>query len=1354
MKTRLLLSISLLLGIAAGAQAYTLKVGGVSVSSSNASNVTGDNIKAYSSSVNGGKPSVVYNEQTKTLTLWNVKIDRTGSGNRAILNEDVSGLTIILKGTNYLKAANSSPVRLNAQTTMKCQAYNGQKKTYIYGGSEDALTVVNSSKLIIEDADLYLESESSCFDASGSPSLYIKNSTVTAKCTKNKSNDCYALFDYKLLFVNNSTVSLTGYTQAVKNLTTFDKATRIYVKTPSGGKFDSSQKTFVSSSGTIAGTVVLDIDNETGLSIDISNFPDYRFCNYVAQNCDPNGNGILSDTELKNVKTIDVKGLGITRLKGIEKFTELTVLNCSNNKLSALDVSKNTKLGDLRCTNNQLTSLNVNSNTQLVALSCGGNQLTTLNLTYNTRLMELNCNNNSLQGLNLTKNTALITLNCYANKIDIDHMATLIASLPKRTSGTNYLGVVASSESSYGNKITTGQVQTAAAKGWTVSKWTGSGYTAYTGIAPEKYGLQVGGVDVSYDNCSNVTGTYIQAYSTSVNGGKPSVSYVPSTKTLTLWNVKIERTGTNNRAILNDDCPGLKIVLKGQNSFTATDAAPVKLNKETTISSSDGEKSFIKGGAEDAFYVGSSATITLSGVKLSLTSESSCFDTSGSPTLIVENSTINAGCFKNKSGDSYALFDFKELSVKNSNITLEGYSQAVKNLSALTLGPGMYIDSDKYGKVEFVSGKKTFHNKYGNPVKIVELLMGTDLSYKGSIYDGMKWDQTVASLFKALKLEGYFSVATSGSTEYYKDKEGKVICTHDTSKGTLGVPADVTKQDNIWQSLSASTLSALNADNIHFLDGYDRISLEICITINEQNFPDKNLRNYVKKWDYSGDGRLQPEEASDFRFAFDIRNLGVTNLKGIEYFTGITELNCGDSQIPVIDLRNCTMLEKFTCFQNFALETLLVAGLENLTKIDCTNTLLLKSLDLTGCKALTSIDVSHSKLEKLFFPTNDTCPLEYVDCSNGNLKSLSCSNCQKLQTLICSSNQLESLETPSGYNSKMTRIECNHNKLTTFRVPITLSNLECYDNLLTELEVNRCDKLSYIDCRNNCIKHDAMTEILQDLYDWNSSMYTGSKGRLVVYDPTAPKNNEITPEQVEYANSKKWDVLQGSGSSPQNFEYYEGMTPDGVPIDETNFPDSHFCRCIKNLDPDRNGYLTDEEIQEITEITLAGESIESIEGIGIFTNLMYLDCCSNKISMADLSGNKKLQVVKCYNNQIYGKNTDNFISSLPTTTEGELYFLTTIGGSENNSITKQQKAAAEAKGWSVLTFSGSGAPTIDIKGDANGDGEVNALDVATVRDYILGLDPQPFSFESANLNGDSEVDIQDLTQLIEILLKR
>ena len=89
-----------------------------------------------------------------------------------------------------------------------------------------------------------------------------------------------------------------------------------------------------------------------------------------------------------------------------------------------------------------------------------------------------------------------------------------------------------------------------------------------------------------------------------------------------------------------------------------------------------------------------------------------------------------------------------------------------------------------------------------------------------------------------------------------------------------------------------------------------------------------------------------------------------------------------------------------------------------------------------------------------------------------------------------------------------------------------------------------------------------------------------------------------------------------------------------------------------------------------------------------------------------------------------------------------------------NLITPGQVKIATDKNWGVYKDDGSGWVPYEgdaVPGDANGDGEVNALDVDCLRDYVLGLDPQPFSFESANLNGDSEVDIQDLTQLIQLL---
>ena len=56
------------------------------------------------------------------------------------------------------------------------------------------------------------------------------------------------------------------------------------------------------------------------------------------------------------------------------------MLDCSDNELTSLDVSKNTNyLEEVKCSNNQLTSLNV-SDSSVVRLFCDHNQLTALDL--------------------------------------------------------------------------------------------------------------------------------------------------------------------------------------------------------------------------------------------------------------------------------------------------------------------------------------------------------------------------------------------------------------------------------------------------------------------------------------------------------------------------------------------------------------------------------------------------------------------------------------------------------------------------------------------------------------------------------------------------------------------------------------------------------------------------------------------------------------------------------------------------------------------------------------------------------------------------------------------------------------
>ena len=117
-------------------------------------------------------------------------------------------------------------------------------------------------------------------------------------------------------------------------------------------------------------------EEPVGVAIDEQNFPDENFRDYVSQNFDNNSNQFLSDKEILAVTKIDVSGKGITSMKGLEYFTELTELYCQINNLTELGVSNCTKLITLSCSDNGLTALDVSKSTELTLLSCYGNNLT------------------------------------------------------------------------------------------------------------------------------------------------------------------------------------------------------------------------------------------------------------------------------------------------------------------------------------------------------------------------------------------------------------------------------------------------------------------------------------------------------------------------------------------------------------------------------------------------------------------------------------------------------------------------------------------------------------------------------------------------------------------------------------------------------------------------------------------------------------------------------------------------------------------------------------------------------------------------------------------------------------------
>ena len=81
-------------------------------------------------------------------------------------------------------------------------------------------------------------------------------------------------------------------------------------------------------------------------------FADENFKAYCVENFDANGDGRITLEEAQAVTAIDCSGKNIASLAGIEYFSNLKALNCSDNTfLTTLDVSGNTSLTTLACDN-------------------------------------------------------------------------------------------------------------------------------------------------------------------------------------------------------------------------------------------------------------------------------------------------------------------------------------------------------------------------------------------------------------------------------------------------------------------------------------------------------------------------------------------------------------------------------------------------------------------------------------------------------------------------------------------------------------------------------------------------------------------------------------------------------------------------------------------------------------------------------------------------------------------------------------------------------------------------------------------------------------------------------------------
>ena len=138
---------------------------------------------------------------------------------------------------------------------------------------------------------------------------------------------------------------------------------------------------------------------------------------YLLNTFDTDGDGQLNDMD--KATSINLSGYGLTTVDDMLcHLPALKKLDCSNNKLTSINLSHSPQLTELNVSKNSLTSLDVTGNTALKSLVAFSNtDLTSLDLSKNTALTSLNISADNFTSLDVSNNTALTFLEISATSI-------------------------------------------------------------------------------------------------------------------------------------------------------------------------------------------------------------------------------------------------------------------------------------------------------------------------------------------------------------------------------------------------------------------------------------------------------------------------------------------------------------------------------------------------------------------------------------------------------------------------------------------------------------------------------------------------------------------------------------------------------------------------------------------------------------------------------------------------------------------------------------------------------------------------------------------------------------------------
>jgi Leucine-rich repeat (LRR) protein len=927
---------------------------------------------------------------------------------------------------------------------------------------------------------------------------------------------------------------------------------------------------------------------------------------------------------ISSVTVLEISSLGIKDLTGIEDFTQLKILDCSDNTLEQIDLTNNTGLITLICAANELIDLDVSHFALLTELDCSENSLEQLDLSLNVALSVLNSSNNNLEELDLNINTALTELNCSGNDLEqLDLSANVVLSSVDCSANGLYTlnikngnNVAISSFNALSNNLlcigVDDSVEADAASGW--EKDVDTEYSESCGLTfiadsnfeiyLETHDLQ--GHVVTVDDPTNLgDGVYNNLVLTS------KISVVDS--------LDISSLNINN--------------LQGLENFTALEYLDCSENE------------FIQ-------QLDVSQNTLLKRLKCQFNNIEvlNVINNTELDTLLCNNNALSKLSIKNGQNGNLNVFN----ATSNPNL----YCIEVDDVGVANTAIGWIKDDIAEYNVDCSSRQTDI------PDVNFELAL-IDLGYDSGAIDGQIPTSNIEGIldldvgeYSIYDLTGIEDFKSLNSLKVYSNYLSNLDVSQNVNLVKLNCGDNqITDFDNLKLNL---TLQELICDSNDFTEiNLSQLTALTILDISSNNIPTIDLSQNVNLSElYCGINFLSELDLS-------------SNAQ-------LTKLNCSDNYITTLDLTPNTALKVLDCSNN-DLETLDISSNTNIEALNCDSNLIsdfefnenadytalkklsiddneLENIDVSNFPKLTTLTMSSNKLEIIDISTNilldtlnisnnyfksinltNNTALLWLDCSNNALSGLELSSNTLLKELNVDNNQLTSLNL--GVNPDILKVTCASNALESLDLSIytTLEELNVRDNQLKEFTTYSLLNLKNFNCSSNQITaldlslNTALTDLNCSSNElWSLNIKNGNNG--VLENMNATNNPNLLCIQADNEKNEDW-------SKDEIADY-----SDDCHYFETNVPDDAFEQALIDMGYDTGSlddYVSTTSINTITELNLSVKGIDSLNGIEDFKALQILNISGNQIESIDLSNNVDLIELNASNNSLINLDLSN-----------------------------------------------------------------------------------------------------------------